>query len=182
MKNFLKQGLKLPLSGLANLWYRRFLHESPKVISLRSLLIYGFYQRVLGYNKEVYWPVHRTSTVTSVSKIVRGTRCPGLSKGVHLDGRNGIRFGSNVWIGPYVAIISQNHDSTNYRDYIDCDPIVIGDNCWIGAHAIVLPGVQLGNHVIIGAGSVVTKSFQEDNILLAGNPAIIKKKLGTYLG
>ena len=52
-----------------------------------------------------------------------------------------------------------NHDTNNYEIYIKGSPIIIGDNCWIGASSIILPEVKLGNHVVIGAGSVVTKSF-----------------------
>ena len=56
------------------------------------------------------WPVHRTTQVISPENIDPGTRTPGLGMGSHLDGRNGIVFGRNVWIGPNVKIISMNHD------------------------------------------------------------------------
>ena len=50
--------------------------------------------------------------------------------------------------------------------------IYIGDNVWICAGAIVLPGVRItGKNVVLGAGSVLTKSIDEDNVLWAGNPA-----------
>ena len=74
-----------------------------------------------------------------------------------------------------------NHNTNNYAKYIKDSPIIIGDNCWIGASSIILPGIKLGNHVVIGAGSVVTKSFLDDNILVAGNPAKKIKDLDTYL-
>ena len=48
----------------------------------------------------------------------------------------------------------------------------IGDNCFIGMNAIIMPGVTLGNNVIVGSGSVVTKSFPDD-VVVAGNPAKI---------
>ena len=74
-----------------------------------------------------------------------------------------------------------NHNTNNYEKYIKDPPIIIGNNCWIGASVIILPGVKLGSHVVVGAGSVVTKSFLDTNILIAGNPAKRIKSLGDYL-
>jgi acetyltransferase-like isoleucine patch superfamily enzyme len=49
-------------------------------------------------------------------------------------------------------------------------PVKVGEAVWIGARAIILPGVSLGTGCVVGAGSVVTASFSEGNIV-AGNPA-----------
>lgn len=55
----------------------------------------------------------------------------------------------------------------------------IGKNCFIGANAIILPGVTIGDHVIVGAGSVVTEDVKS-NCIVAGNPAkIIKENIDT---
>ena len=154
-----------------------------RIVSLygyRKLLTYIAVQKVLGINRHVPWPVHWSSVVKAPEKIDRGTRTPGLSPWVYLDGRNGIIFGKNVWVGPGVKIISMNHDVTHYPDYIAEEPIEIGENCWLGADALIMAGVKLGNHVVVGAGSVVTKSFLEDDVLIAGNPAVVKKKLPPY--
>jgi galactoside O-acetyltransferase len=48
-------------------------------------------------------------------------------------------------------------------------PVTIGDDVWIGANVVVLPGVAIGKNSIIGAGSVVTKDIPE-NVVAAGNP------------
>lgn len=55
--------------------------------------------------------------------------------------------------------------------------IIIGNNVWVGANSVILPGITIGDNVIIGAGSVVTKSLEEGYIY-AGNPArkIIKQR------
>ena len=160
------------------LWPRYIKEGNPHAFStvLRSYV----WQKIFGFNRHVPWPVHRTTKVIKPENIKRGSRTPGLSHGCHLDGRNGIVFGENVWIGPYVTIVSQNHDLNNFHAYLKEGSIFIGDNCWLGAHSILLPGVVLGNHVVVGAGSVVTKSFKQDNILIAGNPAGIVKELSDY--
>ena len=55
-------------------------------------------------------------------------------------------------------------------------PVKIGSDCWIGANAIILPGVTIGNFVVVAAGAVVTKDIPS-NVMVAGNPAVIKKEL-----
>jgi len=145
----------------------------------RKMLKAFIMQKILRINGHVPWPVHSSSKIIRPERIERGDRCPGLSRGVHLDGRNGIVIGSNTWLGPRVSIISMNHNLTSYREYTHADPVIIGKNCWLGANAVILPGITLGNHVVVGAGSIVTKSFGDD-LLIAGNPAKKIKDLPPY--
>jgi acetyltransferase-like isoleucine patch superfamily enzyme len=63
-----------------------------------------------------------------------------------------------------------NTETMSYR------PVAIGRGCWIGARAIILPGVTIGDGCTIGAGSVVTKSVPEFSVA-AGNPARVVRKL-----
>ena len=151
-----------------------------ELLPRRLLLKHFVIQKILRVNGHVPWPVHWTSTIKDVHKITKGTRFPGLSSGCHIDGRNGIVLGGNVWIGPRVTIISMNHDVTDFNKYVTCDPVIIGKNSWLGTNAIILPSVVLGEHTIVAAGAVVTKSFVEGNQLLAGCPARVAKKLGKY--
>ena len=55
-------------------------------------------------------------------------------------------------------------------------PVIIGNDCWIGANAIILPGVTIGDCCVVAAGSVVTKDVPT-GVLVAGSPAVIKKHL-----
>lgn len=146
----------------------------------KELLKFAWRQRILGYNRHVSWPVHFTSTIKCPEKIQKGTKAPGSAPGCYIDGRNGIIIEENVWIGPKVSIISQNHKSTDYTMYLDSTPIIIRKNSWLSTGCIILPGVELGEHTIVAAGSVVTKSFDEGNQLLAGNPAKVVKQLEDY--
>lgn len=147
---------------------------------LRLLLRWFVIQKIIGLNRHVSWPVHWTSKIVAPENIIRGTRFPGLGSGCHIDGRNGIEFGNNVWIGPRVSIISMNHDLNCYFRYKKADPIKIGSNCWLGVNAVILPSVILGEHTIVAAGAVVTKEFPEGNQVLAGVPAKVVKKLPEY--
>lgn len=153
---------------------------SSEDFSVRLQLKHFIVQRFFGFNRHVPWPVHWTSKILSVENIRRGTRCPGLAYGCHIDGRNGIDIGENVWIGPRVSLISMNHDIYDYNKYVLNSPIVIGCNSWIATGAIVLSGVVLGEHTVVAAGAVVTKSFPEGNQILAGNPARVIRKLKDY--
>jgi maltose O-acetyltransferase len=60
--------------------------------------------------------------------------------------------------------------------HLPAEPIRIGKGCWIGANAVILPAVQLGDRVVVGAGAVVTKSFPADSVIV-GNPARALEKV-----
>jgi acetyltransferase-like isoleucine patch superfamily enzyme len=85
-----------------------------------------------------------------------------------------IEIGDRVTISGYVNFV--NHDGTGWlvRDErgrrFSYRRIVIGDDVFVGAGSILMPGVSIGNRVIVGAGSVVTKSIP-DGYVVAGNPA-----------
>ena len=85
-----------------------------------------------------------------------------------------INIGNNTTISNNVQLIT--HDNSICKlDEKNTDlfgEINIGNNCFIGAQTIILPGVSLADNIIVGAGSVVTKSFEETNIIIAGNPAV----------
>lgn len=91
-----------------------------------------------------------------------------------------IKIGSDVMVGPDVLIIDQSHrfDSVEIPMRLQGDhapaPVTIHDDVWIGARAIILPGVTISKGAIIGAGAVVTKDVPSYAIC-AGNPARVIK-------
>lgn len=89
-----------------------------------------------------------------------------------------VSIGSNVLIGPGVQIYTSTHplEIEIRRTYSLSKPVTIGNDCWIGGNAIILPGVTIGNGCVIGAGSVVTKDIPE-NSMAVGNPAKVIRKL-----
>lgn len=87
----------------------------------------------------------------------------------------GIEIGDNTQIGPHVSIVTDNHDLT-HRTILKCHPVKIGRNVWIGANALILPGVHVGDNSVIAGGAVVTKDVPA-NVVVAGTPAKIIKQL-----
>jgi acetyltransferase-like isoleucine patch superfamily enzyme len=161
------------------LCYKQF-NFSDNNYPVKTFVKYAFYQKVLGVNRNVKWPVHPTSLFKEPGKITRGTKAPGFARGCYLDARNGIVFEENVWMGPRVSIISMNHDNNDYTKYVKGEPVIIRKNSLLSANAIILAGVELGEHTIVAAGAVVTRSFPQGNCIIGGNPARILKQLGEY--
>jgi Acetyltransferase (isoleucine patch superfamily) len=90
-----------------------------------------------------------------------------------------IFLGDNCMIGPAVTIATAVHPIfPTLRRYVlqHNKPVRIGNDVWIGAGAIILPGVTIGDNSIIGAGSVVTKDVDSDTIVV-GNPARVLRKI-----
>jgi acetyltransferase-like isoleucine patch superfamily enzyme len=96
----------------------------------------------------------------------------------YLDGRVGkITIKDNVSIAPEAYILSLTHDKDNTEFSLIAKEVVISDYCWIGARALILPGVKLNKGAVVGAGSVVTKSVEAYEVV-AGNPA---RKIGVRI-
>ena len=95
-----------------------------------------------------------------------------------MDG-GGITIGHHCFIGPncgmYTAIHPMLAEERN-QGLEKALPIVIGDNCWIGADVTILPGVTIGSNTIIGAKSVVTKDIP-DHVLALGNPCRVLRPI-----
>ena len=89
-----------------------------------------------------------------------------------------VSIGNHVLIGPGVQIYTATHpvDAEERKTLESAHPIHIGNNCWIGGGAIILPGISIGDNCVIGAGSVVTKNIPNDS-LAVGNPAKVIKNL-----
>lgn len=89
-----------------------------------------------------------------------------------------VTIGSNVFFAPGVQLYTATHplDAELRKTLENALAINIGNDCWIGGNAIILPGITIGNGVVIGAGSVVTKNIP-DNVMAVGNPAKVVKKL-----
>lgn len=91
-----------------------------------------------------------------------------------------IYIGDGCMFAPNVVLATAGHpvDPTLRRDVYQYNlPIRIGNNVWIGAGAIVLPGVSIGDNSVIGAGSVVTRDIPA-NVVAVGNPCRVLREIG----
>lgn len=90
-----------------------------------------------------------------------------------------VTIGNNVFIAPNVGIYTAGHPIHPFlrdQEIEWAKPITIGNSVWIGASAIINPGITIGNNVVIGSGSVVTKDIP-DNVLAVGNPCKVIREI-----
>lgn len=98
--------------------------------------------------------------------------------GVSCEVRGPLEIGENVMMGPEVMILTSIHNTSRtdipmcQQGHLPKQKVTIGNDVWIGARVIILPGVKVGNGVIIGAGAVVTKDVP-DYAVVGGVPARI---------
>jgi len=91
-----------------------------------------------------------------------------------------ITIGDNVTFGPHVRILAHDASTKVFLDYTRVANVTIGNNVFIGAESIVLPGVSIGNNVIIGAGSIISRNIPANSVAI-GRPAKVTKNLSDYL-
>lgn len=101
-----------------------------------------------------------------------------LCPGVRLDSACRIRIGSNSMLAASVYVTDADwHDLYDRaRPIGNREPVVLGDNVWIGDSAIVCKGVTIGDNSVIGAGAVVASDIPA-NVIAAGNPARVIRHL-----
>lgn len=84
-----------------------------------------------------------------------------------------VMFAPNVTIATAAHPISPELRAKGYQYNL---PVRIGNNCWLGAGVIVLPGVTIGENTVVGAGSVVTKDLPA-NVVAVGNPCRVLREI-----
>lgn len=93
-----------------------------------------------------------------------------------------IEVGNDVLFGPHVTVATAGHPiqpQLRFQGLQYNAPVKIGNNVWIGAHAVLLPGVTVGDNTVIGAGSVVTKDIPS-NVVAVGNPCRVLRPIGKH--
>ena len=92
-----------------------------------------------------------------------------------------VKIGNNVNLAQGITVTALNHNFSDSNKRIDeqgvsTKPVTIEDDVWIGANAVVLPGITIGNHCVVAAGAVVTKDVPPHS-LVAGVPAKVIKQI-----
>jgi len=78
-------------------------------------------------------------------------------------------------VSPEIRLKQMNGEKISF-EAVGKEKIKLGKNVWVGWGAIILKGVEIGDHSIVAAGSVVLKGKYPDNALIAGNPAKVVKR------
>lgn len=92
-----------------------------------------------------------------------------------------VEIGSHVNLAQGITVTALNHNFSDANKRIDeqgvsTSPVTIEDDVWIGANAVILPGVTIGEHCVVAAGAIVTKDVPPHS-LVAGVPAKVIKKI-----
>jgi acetyltransferase-like isoleucine patch superfamily enzyme len=112
--------------------------------------------------------------------VLRIGKGSSIGRGSMVIAHESLEIGDDVFIAPNCYLTDQNHSYTDLdvpvgRQMPDNAPVVIGDGCWIGTRAVILPGARLGRNVTVAAGSVVGGEFP-DYCVIGGTPARILRR------
>lgn len=91
-----------------------------------------------------------------------------------------LEMGDNVVLSDHVKIYCHDASTKKFLGVTKVAPVTIGSRVYVGAGAIILPGITIGSDVIIGAGAVVTHNIP-DGMLAVGNPARVVSSVAEYL-
>lgn len=122
------------------------------------------------------WSSLRPTLISGWGTIRFGDRCF-VNTGTTIIAVEEIVVGDDVAFANEVYVVDSDSHGVEGRPHKQA-PVRIGDGCWIGARAMILPGVTLGKRVLVAAGAVVTRDVPDD-CLVAGNPARVVREL-TY--
>src|SRR5919198_495905 len=144
----------IPLAAVRHQWYRSV---NGVEIGEGSTVLMSTYLYV-GVRRQKKGPSIRIGNNTVINR-----QC-------FLDGRGGLRIGSNVSISPGVWLLTDEHDMNDPSFAETLAPVEIEDYAWIGSRALVLPGVRIGKGAVVAAGAVVTKDVPPYQVV-GGVPA-----------
>lgn len=137
----------------------------------------------MDYLKEVVYRLRGEYTTEKLIKMgMKVGKNFGRLNGVILDPSHCwlIEIGDNVTMAPRVHVLCHDASTKQFLDYTKIGRVTIGNNVFVGAESVILPGVTIGDNVIIGANSTVTHDIP-NNSVAAGTPARVLCTLEEYL-
>lgn len=120
------------------------------------------------------WSAHRRTVLSGDGRLRIGDRVF-VNVGTMLLCVREIVIGDDVALASEVFVIDSNSHGVEGRPHVTA-AVHIGDGTWVGARAMILPGVRIGRRVLVAAGAVVTRDVPDD-VLVAGNPARVVRPL-----
>ncbi len=195
MKNYLKifvKGLMCFLRGVGKSGKNTYISPRaeiayPKNIFLGDGVVIEKHARLCANGDNARIEIGDNTTIspfallkTNAGAIVIGRSCSVNDYSV-IYGFGGIRIGDDVHIATHVTIVASEHQpeklgTADFSKDMDGKGIIIEHSVWIGANAVILDGVTIGNHCIIGAGAVVTKDIPPYSVAV-GVPARVIREL-----
>lgn len=137
----------------------------------------------MNYLKELIYRIRGEYTTEKLIKM-------GMTVGENFARLNGvildpshcwlIEIGDNVTMAPRVHVLCHDASTKQFIGYTKIGRVTIGNNVFVGADTVILPGVTIGNNVVIGAHSTITHDIP-DNSVVVGSPAKIMCSLDEYL-
>lgn len=125
------------------------------------------------------WSAHRRTLISGPGRLRIGDRVF-VNSGTVLLCVEEIVVGDDVAFAHEVLVLDSDSHGVEGRPHVQA-PVRIGDGTWVGARAMILPGVTIGARVLVAAGSVVTRDVPDD-VLVAGNPARVVRALSYPAG
>lgn len=139
-----------------------------------SSLLKGYVLRLFGAKIGMGIVLKQNVRIKYPWKLSMGDHC-WIGESVWIDNIVAIDIGANVALSQGAFLTTGNHDWTKQDFPLTAKSIVIDDGVWVGAKAMIGPGVRLQSHSIVTMGSVVTKNTEPYGIY-SGNPAVFCKK------
>ncbi len=143
--------------------------------SVLRVLIWSVFLKKIGHSITIMNDV----IIMSPQKVEIGHHVL-LNSGTKIGGQNGVIIGNHVLLSYNVNIVSEDHAydnpllPTKSQGYKKTGPIIIEDDVWIGANAVIMPNINIGRGAIVGANAVVTKNV-EPYTIIGGVPAKLIK-------
>ena len=132
----------------------------------------AYYRRVMGISvgDETHLSMRLFFTgYHSRCQVSIGNNCV-INREIYMDGRAGVQIGNNVNVSFQACLLSLHHDHNDPGFCAIGAPVIIQDHAWIGARAMILPGVTIGEGAVVAAGAVVTRSVPAYTVV-GGVPA-----------